>query len=1051
MTQYNSNFNVENYELRGYTNPYLSPTQKTQTQIVEERVNGQLDFLAQMLGWNGPNYWTNLATTVDQKRQLLGGTFGVYNSYIIPRIYEIKSWSNEIVIYRDSLFPASAQFSGIDKVVIGDLEYEVQSVEGTGELVTISVGELNEEFFNLFESGEPLRVSYPSARPAPFYRPNIGVSGDYSFLCGSESGSLTLYPSYDTSRQFPFRFPVLFFGSTYYFDQPIYLSLDSSLVPFLEPTYNPELSLWVLQLPFNLEETLGQTVFLAWANSNSVESSNYSIEVTLQEWFDPSDWTSTDVLSNFLGTWGNKGGDLPFNFVFDSLSIHGMDERNSVYLGEFQQSLNFNDLVNYVYYQKTVVSPSAPPGPKVGDLWWNQETGVLAVWFPSADGCSNWVEVDYRQSLNQVPAPEVVYPDVATFQTLSPSLPEDAIVRIDDITGLSTADNIVNLTGTITVPGFVILHRMKGTPYWIADEFRILSVADFTVCAQVLPTNTSVLLFNSNGLEPNGGSYTVQNLSITLTGDYELRLLKRYTNTTWEIFPDSFLKYIAFSSLFGGPLQGEMWWDYVNPDPKTRSSAIYYSSPSPITALAISEPGTNLTDGVYLSVGLTALSGTGGLATANITVAGGSVTAVTLVSPGDLYQIEDVLGPDSLTFPNLVGATFVVTQTASEDWVALSQQMQSGPPSPLLDFSTILFYCNGRLLQDGVSYITDDFDLTYTSNLATGTYEFTYRPYTYISRVQLPTITISDSNTTVYRSDITNLVFSGITYYVSPNVYNAETPLRVWKAQALQVANTLEHLAEDNYVNPLLADLNTGPGPENWEKYFIRLPLEYGRNESVWQKVSLVCQNFATYGSSVVPERMQCPPEDDVPAIYEELMLYGQPIPDYTYVYSEPYLYSSIAYTNNTESGQYQNSGVFPASDVEFDDFFEAELTEYDALHNRQADVTSPVTQGYGNWQGQYVNINPCQAITGHLITDLLSGAVEPVAPPVWDASIYKFAPTCENEAATYSVDSNHFRIGYAYFVADASAAEDAFFDISQESSWRYRVNQPRTSYSLAR
>jgi hypothetical protein len=196
---------------------------------------------------------------------------------------------------------------------------------------------------------------------------------------------------------------------------------------------------------------------------------------------------------------------------------------------------------------------------------------------------------------------------------------------------------------------------------------------------------------------------------------------------------------------------------------------------------------------------------------------------------------------------------------------------------------------------------------------------------------------------------------------------------------------------------------------------------------------------------------MQCPPEDDVPAIYEELMLYGQPIPDYTYVYSEPYLYSSIAYTNNTESGQYQNSGVFPASDVEFDDFFEAELTEYDALHNRQADVTSPVTQGYGNWQGQYVNINPCQAITGHLITDLLSGAVEPVAPPVWDASIYKFAPTCENEAATYSVDSNHFRIGYAYFVADASAAEDAFFDISQESSWRYRVNQPRTSYSLAR
>jgi hypothetical protein len=303
----------------------------------------------------------------------------------------------------------------------------------------------------------------------------------------------------------------------------------------------------------------------------------------------------------------------------------------------------------------------------------------------------------------------------------------------------------------------------------------------------------------------------------------------------------------------------------------------------------------------------------------------------------------------------------------------------------------------------------------------------------------------------VFRSDITDLVFSGITYTVSPNVYNAETPLRLWKSQALQVAETVDHLAEDNYINPLLADLNTGPGPDNWEKYFIRLPFDYGRNESVWQKVALTCQNFATYGSSVVPEQMDCPPEDDTPAIYEELFLYDQPIPDYTYVYSEPYLYSNLGYTNSIETGQYQNSGVFPASDVQFDEFFEAELTEYDPLHNRQADVTSPVNQGYGNWLGEYVNINPCQQLTGHLVTDLLSRAVEPVEAPVWDASIYRFAPTCENARETYNVDANHYKIGYAYFVADASAAEDAFFDISQEASWRYAVSQPRTSYSLAR
>jgi hypothetical protein len=35
--------------------------------------------------------------------------------------------------------------------------------------------------------------------------------------------------------------------------------------------------------------------------------------------------------------------------------------------------------------------------------------------------------------------------------------------------------------------------------------------------------------------------------------------------------------------------------------------------------------------------------------------------------------------------------------------------------------------------------------------------------------------------------------------------------------------------------------------------------------------------------------------------------------------------------------------------------------------------------------------------------------------------------------------------------VADASAAEDAFFDLSQEASWRYTVTQPRSSYLLSR
>ena len=98
MTTYTPTFNVEDYELRNYTSPYLTSKQNTEVTQVEERVQGKLDFLAQMLGWNGPNYWGNLPATADQKRQLLGGTFGVYNSYVIPEIFEIRNFDNKVLI-----------------------------------------------------------------------------------------------------------------------------------------------------------------------------------------------------------------------------------------------------------------------------------------------------------------------------------------------------------------------------------------------------------------------------------------------------------------------------------------------------------------------------------------------------------------------------------------------------------------------------------------------------------------------------------------------------------------------------------------------------------------------------------------------------------------------------------------------------------------------------------------------------------------------------------------------------------------------------------------
>ena len=963
MTQETPTFNVSDFELRNYTQPWLTPSQQGEVTDAEDRVNSQLDFLAQMLGWNGPNYWGNLPTTPDQKRQLLGGTFGVYNSYIIPRVYEIRNWNNTIVIDR-LRFLTPGVTSKVARILVGDESYTLQSVESEGDKYVISVGELSQQFYDNIAANVPIRVDIPSYRPAPFYRPKVGAAGDAVFTCHEVDGSLSLSPGYDQEGNLVYRFGNLIAGSTYYFNQPVYFSSDENLVPLLTPTYDPDLSLWFLQIPSSIAESVGVSGYLAWAYSGATEADNLSLPVTVSNWVDPSDWDSESVLDNFTGTWGNKGGPLPFNLAFDALSIHGFDESKSIYLPNFSGNLSFDNIVNYIYYQKVATSVLAPPDPKEGDVWWNDATGALSVWLPGQSGCGAWVEIDYRSSLRQVPPAETVYPDMAAFRAGSGSLTVGTIVLIEDFTGLDISDNVIGIQGTLQSAGWMVLHRENESPYWTVDEVRFSNVADFEADAGLLPFKVPVTIFDSRGLSPDGNGYTVRNLGIEIIGNYEVLLVKYYTNTTWEIYPDSLLKYIAFSSLFTSPVDGEMWWDFTNPDPKTRAASINY----------------------------------------NI-----------------------------------------------DNWVAVNQ---FDPLSPRLDVFTmgvIRFYCDGNILDPNASYVTDDFIFSYSQSALTGEYTFQYTPRTFKGKVQLPTITISDSLTTAYRSDITSLVFSGITYYMSPNVLDAETPLRLWKTQALQVGETEAHLAEDNYTNPLLADLNSGPGDDNWSKYFVRLPLDYERNGSVWEKVALVCQDFAYWGSNIEPEEMRCPPEDDTPIVWEELFLYNEPPKDYTYVYCEDYLYSNVAYFVSPEGGNYQNSGVYPASDVQFDEFNEANLVDFDPLHSRQADVTSPVGQGYGNWLGSYVNINPCIPLTGYVVSDISKRAVALVEPPVWDASIYKYPPTCESEAASFNVDTNNYKVGYAYFVADASAAEDSFFDISQEAAWRYPVDQPKTLYVTPR
>lgn len=998
MTQYNPVFNVSEFELRDYTNPYLTPDQEADVTLVKDRVNGQLDFLAQMLGWNGPNYWSNLVTTVDQKRQMLGGSFGVYDSFIYPTVIQIQNWDNKILIEPLPQIAEEKSRKGA-KIYVGDRQFDLQGVERVGEGLLVSIGELDDQFFEDIASGEQIKVAVPGFRPAPFYRPEIGISGDASFVCQVVGEELTLYPSYDTQFQFPYTIPVLYADAVYYFDKPVYLALTDALEPEAKPQYDADRDLWYLHIPEGISGDAGLEAYLAVSQTGATQDANARLEVKLQSWSNPSDWDSTSVIENFLGTWGNKGGDLPFNFVFDSLSLHGCKEDTSVVLNEVKRNLKFNDIINNIYYGKVQITPTVPGGAKEGDLWWNQETGVLAVWLTNS-GVGNWVQINYRDAPNLPFVPDVEYADVTEFRAGQAGLTPGTVVRISDIQGLDLSDEVIGVQGTLNSKGWVILHKEPGSPYWTPDEFGYRNVAEFTEDALLLPFKVPVNLFNADTLSPDGGgSFKITNLPITIQGNYDLLMVKYYENETWEIYPDSVLKYIAYSTLFDSPQQGQMWWDYTNSFTNLRGALIYYEN-------------------AY--VGL---------------------------------NIKPLLG-----FP-------------------------SGTP---FNMGVILFHCNGDLLTVGVPYVHDNFFLVYNENTTTGEYEFTYTPRNFQGSVQLPVIEISDNLTTVYREDISDFLFSGLTYSLSPSVANSESPLRLWKSQAMQVAETTDLLDQDVYINPLLADVNTGPGPENWEKYFIRMPLEYERNGPEWQKVALTCRDFAYWGSTIEPEAMRCPPEDDEPVIYEELLLYRNEVPDYTYVYSEPYLYSNLGYKDEGFYGTYANSGIYPTMEIEYDEFTEADVMNYDPLHNRTALTDSKTLKAqqeeynkgmldalirgdqkayyeislqeryvrnkvFGSWEGVYINVNPSSRFSGYLVTDVENNAFSDVVAPVWDASIYLYPPTCENETSTYTVDANHYKIGYAYFVADASAAEDTFFDITQEAAWRYPETQPKTSYLVPR
>lgn len=1034
MTIYSPNFDVSNFELRNEINNYLNQDQFGAALDVKVRVPAQLDWLGQLLGWSGSNYWDSYSATVDQKRQLLAGSYGVYNGYIYPEVVEVRNWDNIVVVKNNPYIKEGQIF------LLNDGKYLLKGATPVGENLELDFGVLPDQFYTDIASTNQLKVIATGAIPPPFRRPLPGVSADRSFTCKIEGGAIILYPLYNTKKDIPYKYNVFYTGSRYYFDLPVVLFISEDTL--LTPTYDFDKSLWFINIPCNLE-------IINTGLSARLEHEESFLIVTIKQWQDPSDWLDSKIIQYFLGAWGNKGGYLPFHHVFDSLSLHGFDERKSLYLEPFQRVLRFDELLKIVYQQVTTVNETPPPVEKPVQVWWNPDDKKFLVYQNDPINCGPWVQSSYPDGLDPVITPDLVFLDTASFRAYPDEVSEGTVVDILDGSGLAPSDNILGVTQILSSTFGIRLFRLKGEAGWQIINFTYPDVASFDADSPYLPVQVAVNIDDSTGLTSNGVNYTVSNLKFTISDPYPVVLMKYDKDGSWYLSPPTTLKYIGNTRLFETSIilpdytpyvEGEMQWDFTEPNLYNRVASIFFftrweydpfamqwqlrgdwynvntGERGNLVALDSLIGGSGYVDGVYTDIAL--LGGEGEGAFADITVTSGSVTDVTIVNSGKDYRINDVLYADDGEIGGGSGFSIEV------------QTLSPGEPPTSANFDTVLIYCNGNLLEDGETYLGQGFQFTYTVNPLNGNFTFDYSPDSYESFIKFPTITLSDSLTSSYHFDISHLIFSGLSYYASPNVCDSETLLRLWKSNPLFCVDDLMEQTSLSYPNGLIADLNDGPGDSNWERYFVRLPPSYQRDGAEWQKVNLTCQNFGYWGSPTLPEDMTCPAKGEKPDIYEEIVAKLNKYKPSNYVYSEPYFYST--YTSDFSYPEdYNNSFIAPVSESVKDGYHEGKIVEYDPLHERRVDTDSLMGKGYGDWEGNYYRISDCSEINGHLTNDIRQGSIEGIPQPIWDASIYKLPNTCVIDESSGKVDANHFNVGYAFFLADLSAAEEAVFDFA--------------------
>lgn len=277
-------------------------------------------------------------------------------------------------------------------------------------------------------------------------------------------------------------------------------------------------------------------------------------------------------------------------------------------------------------------------------------------------------------------------------------------------------------------------------------------------------------------------------------------------------------------------------------------------------------------------------------------------------------------------------------------------------------------------------------------------------------------------------------IFSANRWRMRPNVANSLTPLRLWKNRVLNVADPGLDTA---FVNQLIADANTGPEPEASYRHFARLPVEYPRNGKFWNRATSVLANQSYFSQLQPPSETALPVLELRPLLYDETyFLPYDELKDSTTFYVEDYLISTVLDVDMTEQDAFVGASLTYEAPNRQSQFTLSSIVDYDAYAFRKLNPD-------GTRPGRYLVFSNREVQpTGYLETDLARYALrytDGSEVQLGDSSQF-VVPNVEFPDDPDRAPFANYAVCYAYFVADLSGGDDPVFDPTLLYNHRERI-----------